>query len=489
MKKSRSFIFYICFIGAFVFLVAWIIHKGNTLEKGKLTPVVSQENFIPAYTYIARIHEAWEVYKTEVLQGLHHPIAVLILQIICIMVCARIFGYVFLKIGQPLVIGEIMAGIFLGPSVLGMFLPEVSAYVFPPASLGAIQFLSQIGLVLFMFIIGLELDLKIIKNKAHTTLVISHVSIIFPYFLGVGLAYFLYESYAPANITFLAFSLFMGIAMSITAFPVLARIIRDRQLGKTPLGATALTCAAADDITAWCILAGVVAIVKAGGISNALFTIAFTVIYVLLMMYMVKPWLASLSKKYIRSNAMNKKTIAFIFILLFSSSYIAELIGIHVLFGAFLAGVVMPDKPELKNLFIQKIEDVSLVLLLPLFFVFTGLRTQIGLLNQGNLWLICIAIILLAVVGKFVGSSIAARVVGESWTNAFSIGALMNTRGLMELIVLNIGFDLGILSKEIFAMMVIMALVTTFMTGPLLDLINYFSSKSDSHRRADIQNR
>ena len=404
------------------------------------------------------------------------------------MLFARVFGCVFLKIKQPLVIGEIVAGIFLGPSVLGNLFPQFSAFVFPPESLSAILFLSQIGLVLFMFIIGLELDLKMIKNKASSTFLISHVSIVFPCFLGVALAYFLYEKYAPHNITFLAFSLFMGIAMSITAFPVLARIIRDRNLTKTAMGVTALTCAAADDVTAWCILAAVVAIVKAGNIATAIYTVAFTFMYLLIMFLLIKPWLASLSKKYIKSNNINKKVISFIFILMFSSAYVAELIGIHVLFGAFVAGVIIPDNPLLKEIFIQKIEDVSLVLLLPLFFVFTGLRTQVGLLNQGNLWLICGLIILLAVVGKFVGSTLAARVVGKNWKDSLSIGALMNTRGLMELIVLNIGYDLGILSKEIFAMMVLMALVTTFMTGPLLDIINYFSNKSDLKRDINFKN-
>lgn len=482
MANGKNILFYAFFVTAFALLVWFIIQKGSGLEAGKLQVIPKT---------VASSTEAignWQQYKKEVAHNFKQPIALLILQIVTILIVARIFGNLFFKIGQPLVIGEIIAGIFLGPSFLGLFFPEVSSFLFPPESLKAIQYLSQVGLVLFMFIIGLELDLRRLKSKAHTTIVISHVSIVFPYFLGVVLAYFLYPSFAPNDIPFVAFALFMGIAMSITAFPVLARIIRDRNLGKTELGAMALTCAAADDVTAWCILAAVVAIVKAGNASNVLFTVGFSLLYIGAMLYVVKPLLSKLAARYLNSGTVNKKVISFIFILLLSSALVSELIGIHFLFGAFLAGVVMPDKANLKYQLIQKIEDVSLVLLLPLFFVFTGLRTQMGLLNHGNLWMVCALIIALAVIGKFAGSALAARFVGQSWKDSLSIGALMNTRGLMELIVLNIGYDLGILTGEIFAMMVIMALVTTFMTGPALDLIAFFSSTPGSKSRAEIKN-
>lgn len=467
MKKS--ILFYILVVGAFTALMWLILHYGSGLESGVVNAVAKGTNNLSPF----------DSFKAEFLSSLHHPLAILILQISTIIVVARIFGSLANKIGQPTVIGEIIAGIVLGPSLLGLLSPEISAFIFPPASLGNLQFLSQIGLILFMFIIGMELDIKVLKNKADAAVVVSHASIIFPYFLGVGLAYILFNRFAPEGISFLEFALFMGIAMSITAFPVLARIIQERGLTKTNLGIMAITCAAADDVTAWCILAAVVAIVKAGSFISALYTIGLAIAYVLTMIYAVQPLLKKMGDVYVAKEMVNKKVVGIVFLLLLLSSYLTEIIGIHALFGAFLAGVIMPQNMNFKKILTEKIEDVSLVLLLPLFFVFTGLRTQIGLLNEGNLWLICMLIIFVAVLGKFGGSAIAARVVGQSWKESLSIGVLMNTRGLMELIVLNIGYDLGILSPEIFAMLVIMALATTFLTGPSLDLINKLFRKQD----------
>ena len=332
-----------------------------------------------------------------------------------------------------------MAGIVLGPSLLGLYLPHFSAFLFPPQSLGNLQFLSQIGLILFMFVVGMELDLKVLKNKAHEAVVISHASIIIPFALGIGLAYLIYPSFAPAGINFASFALFTGISLSITAFPVLARIIQERGIHKTRLGAIVITCAAADDITAWCILAAVIAIVKAGSFVSALYTIALAGAYVLLMIKIVRPFLKRVGDLFAAQENLSKGLVAMFFLTLIISSYVTEVIGIHALFGAFMAGAIMPDNARFRNLFIEKIEDVALVLLLPLFFVFTGLRTQIGLLNDVYLWKITGLIILAAVIGKFVGSALAARFVGQNWKNSLTIGALMNTRGLMELVVLNIG--------------------------------------------------
>jgi Kef-type K+ transport system membrane component KefB len=403
-----------------------------------------------------------------------HPLAILLLQIFTIIFTARTFGFLFNKIGQPTVIGETLAGIFLGPSLLGMWMPEYSDFLFPKTSLGNLQLLSQIGLVLFMFVVGMELDLKILKNKAKDAVIISHASIIIPYAFGMGLAYFIYSEFAPENVDFISFSLFMGIAMSITAFPVLARIIQERNLTKTKLGTVAITCAAADDITAWCILAAVIAIVKAGSFVSSLFTIGFSVGYLLFMLKLVQPFLKRFGEVYSNKESLNLNIVATIFGILILSAFTTEIIGIHALFGAFLAGTIMPTSINFRRLIIDKIESVALGLLLPLFFVFTGLRTQIGLLNDTHLWGICLLIIFVAIAGKFGGSMFAARFVGQSWKESLSIGALMNTRGLMELVVLNIGYDLGVLSPEIFAMMVIMAVVTTFLTAPALDLINYY---------------
>ena len=468
MEKNRNLIFYILTIIVFGALMYWITREGEKLE----SPGITNSSIVQ--TTVSPQASPFNIFQESFHHNLVHPLAILILQIISIIFFSRIFGYIFNRIGQPTVIGEIVAGIILGPSVVGLFLPEIGGFLFPAESLPNLQFLSQVGLILFMFVVGMELDAKILRHQANDAVVISHASIIIPYFLGMGLAYYLYEEFAPENISFISFALFMGIAMSITAFPVLARVIQERDLTKTRLGSIAITCAAADDITAWCLLAAVIAIVKAGTFVSALFTIGLALIYVLTMIFIVQPFLKKIGNVYSERETISKTIVAIAFLILLLSAYAAEIIGIHALFGAFLAGVIMPPHFSFRRIMMEKIEDVSLVLLLPLFFVFTGLRTQIGLLNESHLWAVCGVIILTAVAGKFGGSAFAARVVGQTWKESLSIGALMNTRGLMELIVLNIGYDLGVLSPEVFAMLVLMALVTTFMTGPALDAINYF---------------
>lgn len=467
MKKLKSSIFYIGIIGGFSFLIYWIIKKGSGMEIGRNIQISDSDS------------SQWQEFLVAILHNFQHPLAILLAQIIVIILVARLFGWLFKKIGQPMVIGEIIAGIALGPSFLGMYFPEFSTALFPVESLGNLQFLSQIGLILFMFVIGMELDLKVLQTKAHDAVVISHASIILPFALGVSLAYFTYSSFAPEGIAFSSFALFIGISMSITAFPVLARIVQERNLQKTKLGTIVITCAAADDITAWCLLAAVIAIVKAGSFLSSLYIIALAVGYVFFMLKVVRPFLKRIGDMHATRENLSKSIVAIFFLTLIASSYLTEVIGIHALFGAFMAGAIMPENSKFRNVFIEKVEDVALVLLLPLFFVFTGLRTQIGLLDQPYLWQVTGWIILVAVVGKFVGSALAARFMGQNWKDSLSIGALMNTRGLMELIVLNIGYDLGVLNEEIFAMLVIMALVTTFMTGPSLDLFNkIFKSKT-----------
>ncbi|QBN19551.1 cation:proton antiporter [Flavobacterium nackdongense] len=467
MKNNRNTIFYFVITGGFTALIYWILQKGKSLEIGKnyIRPVIEKGH--------------WNDFVESLSLNLHHPLAILLAQIITIIVVARFCGWVFRKIGQPSVIGEIIAGIVLGPSLLGYYFPEYSLVLFPAESLGNLQFLSQIGLILFMFVIGMELDLKVLKNRAKEAVVISHASIVFPFALGIGLAYFVYFRFAPVDVAFLPFALFMGISMSITAFPVLARIVQERGIHKTKLGAIVITCAAADDITAWCILAAVIAIVKAGTVVSSLYVIALAILYVLTMIFVVKPFLKKIGELYGTKDALNKPIVAIFFLTLIISSYTTEIIGIHALFGAFMTGVIMPDITKFRNLFIEKVEDVSVILLLPLFFVYTGLRTEIGLINDPFLWRVTGWIILVAVIGKFLGSALAAKFVGQNWRDSLTIGALMNTRGLMELVVLNIGLDLKVLSPEVFTMMVIMALVTTSMTGPALNFINFIFKTKD----------
>jgi Kef-type K+ transport system membrane component KefB len=467
MKKKWSSLFYIATITGAAAAIYWIVKQGRTLQNPVLTAKeIQAENQAATRSSFQEFTGSFSTHIAE-------PMAILMLQIIVIIALARLFGFLFKKIGQPAVIGEIVAGIVMGPSILGHFFPDITNFLFPAASLGTLSFLSQIGLILFMFIIGMELDLKAIGKQAYDAVVISHASIIIPYTLGMGLAYFIYKDYAPAGTSFLSFALFMGIAMSITAFPVLARILQEKGLTRSKLGAMALTCAAADDISAWCILAGVIALVKSGSSISVLYTIGLTIIYVLVMLKLVRPALRRLEHVYNNREAKRTAVIAFLFVMLIVSSYITSIIGVHSLFGAFMAGVIMPQSFSFRKIVTDKIEDISIVLLLPLFFVITGLRTQVGLLNDTSLWITFGWVLLVAVAGKFGGSALAAKVVGQSWRDSLSIGVLMNTRGLMQLIVLNIGYDLGILSPEIFAMMVLMALVTTFMTGPALDLINW----------------
>jgi len=394
------------------------------------------------------------------------------LQLLVIIGASRAAGWLFARCGQPAVIGEMAAGILLGPSLFGLIAPGAFQFVFPAESLGTIQLLSQIGVCLFMFAVGMELDLSQMRNRAHTALVVSHASIIIPCVLGVALALVLYRDYAQPGASFTGFALFMGISMSITAFPVLARILQERNLSRTPLGTAAISCAAIDDVTAWTALAFVVAVVRATSLASAGWMLVLAGIFVALMLWVVKPqlplWLGGPAA--LENPEPGKGRLAFVILVVLVASLATELIGIHALFGAFLAGVIMPAAGDFRRKLSLRVESFSSVLLLPLFFAFTGLRTQIGLLQGAQAWLICLGIIGVATVGKLGGSAVTARLTGMGWSEALQLGALMNTRGLMELIALNMGYDLGILSPRIFTMLVVMALATTAMTAPLLTL-------------------
>ncbi len=404
----------------------------------------------------------WENFRT--------PLSILLVQIIVILIMAGLFRFLFRWIHQPPVMGEMIAGIVLGPSVLGLFFPQALTFLFPAPSLGTLQLLSQIGVVLFMFVVGMEVNVQQLREKGSAAVMISHASIIVPFLLGTALSLFLYRQLATPGTSFHAFALFIGVAMSITAFPVLARILEDRSLTHTTLGSIAITCAAVDDVTAWCILALVIALVKSTGIETSAITVGLTLVFAAVMILLVRPQLARVIKEP-DSQLHRRRLIPIILAFVLACALMTEIIGIHALFGAFLAGVVMPPSTEFRIFLKDKLEAFGSYALLPLFFAFTGLRTQIGLLNDWQGWALCAVIILVAIAGKLGGSMVMGRWTGMSWTQSFSIGVLMNTRGLVELVVLNIGYDLGILSGRIFAMMVLMALVTTFMTGPLLSLV------------------
>jgi Kef-type K+ transport system membrane component KefB len=447
------FLMLIVFLGG----VWLILASGAHLQPANVVATV------PATGPTSPAHILWENFRTS--------LSILLTQIIVILILAGLFRRLFRTLHQPPVMGEMIAGIVLGPSVFGWISPDAMTFLFPASSLETLRLLSQIGVVLFMFTVGMELNVQHVREKGSAAVMISHASIIVPFLLGSTLSLFLFQDLAPAGTSFNAFALFIGVAMSITAFPVLARILEDRKLTQTPLGSIALTCAAVDDVTAWCILALVIAIVKSAGIASATITVGLTVMFAVVMILLVRPQLARVIKDP-DSQQHRRRLIPIILAFVLACALLTETIGIHALFGAFVAGVVMPPSTEFRIFLKDKLEAFGSYALLPLFFAFTGLRTQVGLLNDVQTWLICAVVILVAIAGKLGGSMLMSRWTGMSWTQSFSIGVLMNTRGLVELVVLNIGYDLGILSGRIFAMMVLMALVTTFMTGPLLSLVS-----------------
>lgn len=464
-KGTKSIAFYLMMLLVFGSLMYFIVKEGESQQVE--TAVQSVQNAPKD------MGEGFFVFWELVTHHIQSPIGILLLQIITILLACRLCGWMFQKIGQPTVIGEIVAGIVLGPSILGHLAPGVSAFLFPPDSLGNITLLSQFGLILFMYAIGMELDIGEVRRKLKETILISHTSTVVPFFCGMLTAYFVYESYAHKETPFLSFALFIGIAMSITAFPVLARIIQEKGLTKTHLGTISLASAANGDITAWCLLAVVIAIAQAGSMLSAVYNILFSILYTLFMFFAVRPFLRMVGHIYHNKEVIDKPLVAFMFLLLIISSYLTEILGLHALFGAFIAGVVMPGNIKFRKIMTEKVEDVSLALFLPLFFASTGLRTEIGLLNTPELWAMCGIFIVVAIVGKFGGAMFSARVVGESWRDSLYIGALMNTRGLMELVVLTIGYEMQILPPPIFVMLILMTLVTTFMTTPLVSFIKF----------------
>ena len=399
-------------------------------------------------------------------------LAEVLLALAIIVLMARFAGrFVERYLRQPPVMGEILAGVMLGPSVLGALSSDAYVFLMPPEAAPYLGIVAKIGVVLFMFLVGVELDAGPIRRHPHSTLAISHASVIAPFVLGTALALVLYAPYAIGGTSFTVFSLFLGVSMSVTAFPVLARILTDRKMQHTPLGVTAIACAAVDDATAWCLLA-LVSGVAAAQLGDVARTAAFVALYVVVMFVAVRPlarWLSARVEN--AAGPMSATMLAVVMGVMLFSAVTTEWIGIHALFGAFLFGCFIPHDSRLAAHVHSRVQDLVVVLLLPIFFAFTGLRTEIGLMGTVRDWLFCGLIVVVATAGKFGGSVVAARLSGLGWRDASAIGILMNTRGLMQLIVLNVGLDMGILSPTLFAMLIVMALVTTFATAPLLDLV------------------
>jgi Kef-type K+ transport system membrane component KefB len=386
----------------------------------------------------------------------------LLLALAAVVSLGRILGQAFRRIGQPPVIGEVVGGILLGPSFLGTVWPGAYHYLLPSVVVPHLGVVAQLGVIIYMFLIGVELNPDLLRRRVRSTIVISHTSIVVPFALGMALALYLYPRTAPANVALMPFALFVGMAMSITAFPVLARILRDTGLAHSDLGAIVLTCAAIDDITAWCLLAFIVGVVHATG-SNILQITLLTAGFIVFMFAVVRPAM--------RERRPTPGTIATTFVLLLVSAMTTEAIGIHAIFGAFLFGAVIPHDGRLAAALKENLENFATILLLPAFFAFTGMRTEIGLISGVGSWLTCVLITVIATAGKFGGAYAAARLTGMESRQAAGLGALMNTRGLMELIVLNVGLELGVISPALFTMMVIMAIVTTVATAPVLRML------------------
>ena len=396
----------------------------------------------------------------------------LVLQITVILAVCRLTGSLFRRFHQPRVVGEMFAGILLGPSLLGWIAPQFSAYLFPPSSLGFLNALSQVGVVIFMFLVGLGINPKELKHQSHAAVLVSHVSITAPFVLASLLALYLYPRLSDDSVSFTNFALFMGAAMSITAFPVLARILNERDLMQTRLGTIAIACAAVDDVTGWCILAYIVVLIRAAHETTSIWiTLGRILLFAVIMIYGVRFLLRGLERTFHKYGEISENRMAFLLLLALASALCTERLGIHLLFGSFLMGAIMPKEPKFVRYILDRFETITITLLLPLFFAFTGLRTNVGLLKGPAMWFYCGLIILVATGGKLGGSTIAGWLSGMPLREAAGLGTLMNTRGLMELVILNIGLDIKVISPALFSMMVLMALFTTFMTTPVLELV------------------
>ncbi|WCL49500.1 cation:proton antiporter [Leptospira sp. GIMC2001] len=484
--SSRNILAYLVITIVSLCIASVVLWEGRTMLKESVQTETYQEQIIPDRNHssseknIILESSEWSRVASQFKSNASSSLAKILFQIVIIMILARLVGILFRKLGQPTVIGEIIAGILLGPSFFGFFAPEIHSFFFSEDQMKILEILSQLGLILFMFVIGMEIDTSFIKKKAQSAILISHTSILFPFLLGMILAFMIFTDHAPANVSFIPFALFIGIAMSITAFPVLARILHEKGLTKTSLGTMAIACAAFDDLTAWSLLAMIVALIQSDSYIGVGVTIALTVMYGIAMVYLINPFLRRLSEIYVSKENLTKTAMAIVFVFLFFSALITEMIGIHALIGAFFAGVVMPSDQKLKDLISERIDYIALVFLLPLFFAYTGMRTNLWALGDNGLFQVLLLVLVFAIVGKFIGASLTSRYVGMNWKDSLSLGVLMNTRGLMELIVLNIGFQLGIITPALFSAFVVMTLVTTLAAGPGLNLINkIFTEKSE----------
>jgi len=439
MPSSRLIAGYVCLVGLPLALLAMLLGQ----------------NWPPAHAVSGGIP----------LGSLLNPYRTLV-QILVILAAARMTGMAARALGQPQVIAETIAGVLLGPSFAGWLFPGFSAAVFPASGLAGLDILSQFGLLLFLFLVGMSLDIDTLREHFHAAILTSHVSIVVPLVLGAGLAWYLYPSLAGTGTGLPVFALFMGAAVSITAFPVLARILSERKLLRSRTGTLAIACAAVDDVTGWCILAYITLLVhKSNAAAPVWLTIAGSLVFAGSLILGTRRLLARLAPRWCEADGALAPVLLFLLV----CSLTTAMLGIHMLFGSFLAGVVMPKNDRMRSYLQDRIEPFCVTALMPLFFAFTGVRTDLRLVGAGGLWHVFGLILAVAVAGKLGGATIAARLSGLCWRDAAEVGTLLNTRGLMELVILNIGLELRILTPALFTLMVMMAIVTTMMTGPLLE--------------------
>lgn len=404
----------------------------------------------------------------------------LIFQIAAVLLVSLGCGWVARRFGQARVIGEIVGGILIGPSVFGRLAPHASAVLLPPSSLGSFDVLSTIGLILFLFLIGSDLDYEHLHQQKATATVASLMSIVLPFALGALAAPLLRYEFAASDVGGLPFTLFLGISMSITAFPVLARILEERRMQTTPLGATALMCAAMDDVCAWSLLAVAMTLIPTSGNQVPLaHRFLWLGVYLVVMFAVVRPLGIWLSKRH-TSIALSYDLLGIILAVVFASAAATNAIGVHPLFGAFLAGLCFPRVKHWQAALRMRLDVIVSLVLLPLFFALTGMRTRLDLLSGTRIWLWTALVIALAIGGKVGGAVVAARWTGHDWRNSFALGALLNTRGLVELIVLNIAYNEHVFSPTLFTMLVVMALFTTMLTVPALNLLKLGEAEVES---------
>ncbi|HET9209142.1 MAG TPA: cation:proton antiporter [Thermoanaerobaculia bacterium] len=392
------------------------------------------------------------------------------LQIAVILGACRLVGRLVRPLGQPQVVAEMITGVLLGPSLLGLLWPEVQGRLFPKPTLTVIYSLAQIGLALYMFLVGLEFDIGLIRTRVKSALSVSWAGILTPFVLGCGIAWMLrgrFPLFAPGVKGWEAM-LFMGAAMSITAFPMLARIIYERGLAGTSLGTLALAAGSMDDAAAWCLLAVVLASFT-GNPWIALLAIGGGALYTVLMLAVGRGFLERLLVPLEADERRRGLVIPLTLILVTACGWLTDSIGIYAVFGAFILGVAMPRGAVARHLE-EAITPLTTSLLLPMFFVSSGLNTRVGLLDRASLWAVAALVLLLACLGKGIACGLAARLNGEPARESFAIGALMNSRGLMELIMLNIGLERGVITPTLFTMMVLMAIATTVMAMPAFNL-------------------